>query len=114
MAKKKTSQIKITLKRKYFTTVLSSIFTILLMCFALSFFHKDYSQKVVKIGFVYIGDSSTAYTSNFCRSQRELEDSFPDNVITIAKYNIPENNCERAIRDLIEEKCDMIFGTNYG
>ncbi len=107
-------KIRKMLKKKYFVTVLSSIFMTLIMCLILSFFNKDYSQKIVKVGFVYIGDSSTAYTNNFCRSQMELEDVFPNNVITVAKYNIPESNCEGAIRDLISEGCDMIFGTSYG
>ena len=107
-------KIRKMLKKKYFVTVLSSIFMTLIMCLILSFFNKDYSQKIVKVGFVYIGDSSTAYTNNFCRSQMELEDVFPNNVITVAKYNIPEGNCEGAIRDLIFEGCDMIFGTSYG
>lgn len=107
-------KIRKMLKKKYFVTVLSSIFMTLIICLILSFFNKDYSQKIVKVGFVYIGDSSTAYTNNFCRSQMELEDVFPNNVITVAKYNIPEGNCEGAIRDLFFEGCDMIFGTSYG
>lgn len=102
------------MKKKYIITALTTACTILLVYLGIKVFHKDYSQKIVKVGFVYIGDSSTAYTNNFCRSQNELEDAFPDNVITVAKYNIPENNCETAIRDLIQSGCDLIFGTSFG
>lgn len=102
------------LKPKYLIVAITAFFVVAVMHVGLRIFHRDYSMKNVKIGFVFIGDSSTAYTNNFCRSQQELEDTFPDNVITIAKYNIPENNCETAIKDLIASGCNMIFGTSYG
>ena len=102
------------LKKKYYVTTISAIITILFVYGGLRLFHKDYSQKIVKVGFVYIGDASTAYTSNFCRSQLELQEKFPDNVITLAKYNIPENDCQPAIQDLIDNGCDLIFGTSFG
>lgn len=102
------------LKKKYIIVAYSSIISILIILLGLKLFHHDYSKKIVKVGFVYIGDSSTAYTINFCRSQRELEAAFPDNVITVAKYNIPEDNCLSAIEDLIDQHCDLIFGTSFG
>lgn len=107
-------QTKEWLKKKYIVSAISACVASLIMLVGLKLFHKDYSQKVVKVGFVYIGDASTAYTNNFCRSQKELEDAFPDNVITIAKYNIPEDNCQAAIQDLIDSGCDLIFGTSFG
>ena len=102
------------MKRKYLLTAATSAVVIILTLVVLSLSQRDYSTRVVKAGFIYIGDASTAYTNNFCRSQNELQDAFPDNLITIAKYNIPEENCEPAIRDLIESGCDIIFGTSYG
>ena len=102
------------LKPKYMIVAVTAFAVVALMHFGMRFFHRDYSMKNVRIGFVYIGDSSTSYTNNFCRSQQELEDAFPNNVTTIAKYNIPENNCEPAIQDLISSGCNMIFGTSFG
>ena len=102
------------LKFKYLLTAATSTFIIMITFIFLTLSQKDYSTRSVKVGFVFIGDSSTAYTNNFCRSQNELMDAFPDNVTTVAKYNIPEDNCEPAIRDLIENGCDIIFGTSYG
>ena len=107
-------QKKYWLKKKYIVTAFSAAAAILVMMLGLKVFHKDYSQRVIKVGFVYIGDSSTSYTSNFCRSQTELENAFPDNVVTLAKYNIPENNCQSSIQDLIDSGCDIIFGTSFG
>ena len=107
-------QKKYWLKKKYIVSAISAAAAIVIMMLGLMLFHKDYSQRVIKVGFIYIGDSSTSYTSNFCRSQTELEDTYPNNVVTVAKYNIPENNCEPAIQDLIDSGCDMIFGTSFG
>lgn len=102
------------MKRKYLLTAITAFFCVLIARIGFYYFHTDYSLKKIKVGFVYIGDGSTAYTNNFIRSQRELEKTFPDNVTTIAKYNIPEDNCEPAIRDLIKNGCDLVFGTSYG
>ncbi len=102
------------MKKKYLIVAATSVVTILILELGIHFFHKDYSKKNIKVGFVYIGDTSTPYTHNFVRSQNELEEAFPDNVTTLAKFNIPEENCEPAIRDLVNSGCDIIFGTSYG
>ena len=102
------------MKRKYILTAVTAIITVILIRIGMHFFHTDYSSKNIKVGFVYIGDAGTPYTNNFVRSQNELEKQFPANVTTIAKYNIPEENCEPAIRDLIDKGCSLIFGTSFG
>ena len=102
------------MKKKYILTAITTILTVCLIRIGMHFFYTDYSSKNIKVGFVYIGDSGTPYTNNFVRSQNELEKYFPDNVTTIAKYNIPEENCEPAIRDLINQGCSLIFGTSFG
>ena len=102
------------MKKKYLLTAITTIICVCFLRIGMYFFHTDYSLKNIKVGFVYIGDSGTPYTNNFVRSQNELESAFPDNVTTLAKYNIPEDNCEPAIRDLIGNGCSLIFGTSYG
>ena len=102
------------MKKKYLIVAITAVITVAILRVALLFLHTDYSQKKIKVGFVYIGDSGTPYTNNFVRSQLELEEAFPNNITTIAKYNIPEENCEPAIRDLIANGCSLIFGTSYG
>ena len=71
------------MKRKYLLTAITAILTVCLIRFGMHLFHKDYSQKNIKVGFVYIGDGGTPYTNNFVRSQNELEKAFPDNVFTL-------------------------------
>ncbi len=102
------------MKKKYLLTAITAILTICIFRLGMIVFHKDYSQNNIKVGFVYIGDSGTPYTNNFVRSQKELEKVFSDNITVIPKYNIPEENCEPAIRDLIEQECRIIFATSFG
>ena len=47
-------QTKNWLKKKYIVVAISAVFAILIMLILLKLFHKDYSQRVVKVGFVYI------------------------------------------------------------
>ena len=102
------------MKSKYIVTALTALLGVAAVFFGKKFLFKDYSEKTVKAGFVYIGDAGTAYTNNFIRAQIELEEALGDKVTTAAKYNILESDCDQAIYDLIEEKCDLIFTTSYG
>ena len=104
------------MKNKYVLTALSSIFIVFIFYLCFHVIAKDYSDKSLKAGFIYIGDTSTAYTYNFYVAQKELEESFGDKVTTIAKFNVPENKKEvaRAVEDLITNNCNIIFATSFG
>ncbi len=102
------------MKNKYIVTALTALLGVAAVFFGKKFLFKDYSEKTVKAGFVYIGDAGTAYTNNFIRAQIELEEALGDKVTTAAKYNILESDCDQSIYDLISEKCDIIFTTSYG
>ena len=102
------------MRNKYIITALTAALCVAAIFFGKKIFFKDYSQKKIKVGFVYIGDAGTAYTNNFIRAQTELEEALGDKVTTSVKYNIPENDCDQAIYDLVDEKCDLIFTTSYG
>ncbi len=79
------------------------------------FWNYGESQKdAIKVGFVYIGDESTAYTANFIRAQTAIKDTYGDNVVIEAKYNVSESEVETPLRELIESGCDLIFTTSYG
>lgn len=104
------------LKNKYTITALTSAFVVLVFFIFLRVISKDYSAKTIRAGFIYIGDTSTAYTYNFYIAQKELEESFDDKISTVAKFNVQENQEEviKAVNDLVEQKCDIIFSTSYG
>jgi basic membrane protein A len=75
---------------------------------------KDSQKDVIKVGFVYVGDESTAYTANFIRAQTAVEDTYGENVVIETKYNVSEEEVETPLRELIESGCDLIFTTSYG
>ena len=104
------------MRNKYFLAGVTCVVSILLMYMLTNVFSKSYISKVIKVGFIYIGDTSTAYTNNFYRAQKELEEAFPDNVVTISKYNVQENAeiILSALNDLINQECNIIFSTSYG
>ena len=86
-------------------------------CFLL--FHALYTPKEttslkIRVGFVYEGDESTPYTSNFIRAQHALEDLFGEAVEIHIKNNVPENRTKSTLRELVDEKCDIIFTNSYG
>ena len=99
---------------KYVLTFLTTAAMLALFFGSMKLFRKDYSEKKIKVGFIYIGDTGTAYTNNFFRSQSELEDEMGANVETVAKFNITDSTCAQALQDLIDQKCDLIFTTSYG
>mgnify|MGYP000918036387 CR=1 FL=1 len=69
---------------------------------------------VTKVGFVYIGDDSEAYTANFIAAQTAIEKQYGSSVKTIAKYNVAEDAVEDPLVELCEAGCDIIFTTSFG
>lgn len=71
-------------------------------------------DKVVKVGIVYIGDESEAYTKNFIRAQKSIEERWGDRVEMDIRENVAEGTEEQYLRELAEDGCDIIFATSYG
>ncbi|MFI3169003.1 MAG: BMP family ABC transporter substrate-binding protein [Faecalibacterium sp.] len=74
----------------------------------------DVAADVMKIGYVYIGDDSEAYTANFIAAEEAVKAAYGDEVTTIAKYNVAEDAVEDPTRELCEAGCSIIFTTSYG
>lgn len=70
--------------------------------------------KVTKVGFIYIGDDSQAYTANFIAAQTAIEKQYGSSVKTMAKYNVAEDAVEDPLVELCEAGCDIIFTTSFG
>ena len=104
------------MRNKYILSALTCLVSIFLMYIATNTLKQSYSTKVIKAGFVYIGDTSTAYTNNFYRAQKALEVKYPDNIQTFAKFNVQEDDksITSALQALAEEGCEIIFTTSYG
>ena len=69
---------------------------------------------VLKVGFVYIGDETEAYTANFIAAENAIADTYGDKVECIAKYNVAEDAVEDPVRELCDAGCGIIFTTSFG
>lgn len=101
-------------KQKYLITLLCSL-TAIAIALGIHFFaFGNENEKTIKVGFIYVGDSGDAYTNNFVKAQREIENQFSGQAEIIAKYNVPEDTVEPVLAELVNTGCDLIFTTSYG
>lgn len=105
---------KMTMKRIYGITVISAIVVILITFFVHYFAHDRELERTIKAGFIYVGDASTGYTNNFVKAQNAIEKNYDGRVETIPKFNVPEEEVEGALQELVEAGCELIFSTSYG
>lgn len=71
----------------------------------------------IKVGFVHISDASDkGYTYNHDLGTQKMQaDLGLSDDQVISKYNVPESaECETAIRELVEDGCNIIFCTSFG
>ncbi len=102
------------MKRVYGITIITAVTVILAVVGGYKLFWQEGENRTVKAGFVYVGDASTAYTSNFMDAQEAVDKAFGDKVQTVAKYNVAEGAERQSLEELVEEGCDIIFATSYG
>lgn len=100
--------------RNYGMTLLGAVTLILVLSVASCLVHGKQEDISIKVGFVYVGDTSTGYTNNFYKAQQAVEKEYGERVTTIAKFNVPEDQAEGALQALVEEGCKLIFATSYG
>ena len=104
------------MKKTYIVTALSAL--LMTALFAAAHFIQtasDTSRDMIKVGFVYDADESTPYTANFIRAQKAIELKFGDRCEIFVESNIPDSSGgEKAIGELIEQGCDLIFTTSFG
>ena len=71
-------------------------------------------NRVVRIGIIHVGDESTPYTANFIKAQEAIKEKYGDRVELLVHYNIPEGTHIPALKQLINDGCELIFTTSYG
>ena len=71
-------------------------------------------NEAMKVGFVYIGDDSQAYTANYILAEKAIKETYGDKVQTIAKNNVMEDAVESPVMELCEAGCSIIFTTSFG
>ncbi|MCR5739532.1 MAG: BMP family ABC transporter substrate-binding protein [Lachnospiraceae bacterium] len=70
--------------------------------------------KVITVGIVLDGDESTPYSGNFIRAMESLKVEYGDSVRIIQRSNVPYEEVDAVLRDLINRGCDIIFTNSYG
>lgn len=106
--------MKSEMKRVYGITLISAI-VMIVISFGINYFSNEKEQvKTINVGFIYVGDASDAYTANFLKAQSAIEKQYAGQVNIIPKYNVPEDDVEDVLEELVEKKCDLIFATSYG
>lgn len=101
------------IQRKHIISfITAAAFIIFAYVIGTTFFQKE--EKHIKAGFLYVGDAGNAYTNNFLKAQTVIEETFSENVETLPLFNIQEGDEAEALEELIENGCDIIFGTSYG
>ena len=63
------------MKRIYLVTVITSI-AVIIASYCINNFILKSNDKSIKVGFVYVGDASDAYTNNFIKAQKAVENSY--------------------------------------
>lgn len=75
--------------------------------------HKAISKENLKVGFIYIGEiNDQGYTQAHDKGRLALE---AEGIKCMYVENVPENaDCEKAINDLIDQGCNVIYATSFG
>ncbi len=102
------------MKKAYIVTFLTAVMAIVMFYFIALEVREQNTGKTVKIGIVYVGDVSNAYTRNFVKAMNSIENTYGDEVEVLSKYNIAEGTEEDVIAELAASDCDIIFGTSFG
>ena len=102
------------MKKRYIITVITSILMVVLIAGIQKIILEKKESRFVRVGALYVGDSSNTYTGNFIKAQKAIEKKFGNQVEFIPMFNVLEGNCENSLQILVDKKCDIIFTTSYG
>ena len=102
------------MKRETVLTLITGIACIGVFLIGHLFFHPKAEQRErLLVGFLYDGDESIPYTSNFIRAQHVIEEKYGDQVQTVVKSNVSGNKIDFALEEMVQEGCQLIFSTSY-
>ena len=102
------------MRRRIVTAVVTCLTVILLAGVIDKVLDMQNTKNSIKVGFIYIGDESNAYSYNFIKAQNALSHTYDGQIETSAKYNVPEYAVAAPVEELVQEGCDLIFSTSYG
>jgi Uncharacterized ABC-type transport system, periplasmic component/surface lipoprotein len=74
------------------------------------------AKKPLIVGFVYVGPKNDGgYSEAQDNGRKYLEQQMGDKVKTLVRESVPEGpECEKALRDLVDQGAKVIFSTSFG
>lgn len=66
-------------------------------------------DKSIKVGIIYVGDASTAYTDNFIEALADIKEEYGDKVEVMHMYNVAEGTEREYLERLVNAGCNLIF-----
>ena len=101
------------MKRVYTTVALTCAAVLILFGAWIYAQNASVIQGTLKVGFIYENDEITPYTYNFSLARDEVEKTFGDRVEILTASNVPENETEQPLRELVRKGCRLIFINSY-
>ena len=89
------------MKKRYIITVITSILMVVLIAGIQKIILEKKESRFVRVGALYVGDSSNTYTGNFIKAQKAIEKKFGNQVEFIPMFNVLEGNCENSLQILV-------------
>ena len=101
-----------TVKREFIITLMTCIAASIIIGVYMVYSRKD-EDKSIKVGIIYVGDASTAYTDNFIEALADIKEEYGDKVEVMPMYNVAEGTEREYLEELVNAGCDLIFSTSY-
>ena len=74
----------------------------------------DEANNALTIGFVYDNDETTPYSYNFFLAQKEVQETYKNDVRVMISSNILDDDMNEEVKKLAEAGCKIIFTNSYG
>lgn len=72
----------------------------------------DSGKDDLKVGFIFLHDSSSSYDKNFMDAAKSVCDEL--GVASVLKVNVPEGaECQEVAEDLADQGCDIVFADSF-
>ena len=98
--------------RESIITLITCVAVSIIIGACMVYSRKD-EDKSIKVGIIYVGDASTAYTDNFIEALADIKEEYGDKVEVMHMYNVAEGTEREYLERLVNAGCNLIFSTSY-
>lgn len=94
--------------RESIITLITCVAVSIIIGACMVYSRKD-EDKSIKVGIIYVGDASTAYTDNFIEALADIKEEYGDKVEVMHMYNVAEGTEREYLERLVNAGCNLIF-----